>query len=36
MIRQLAEIVKETRRLRDLCTSCPLAIHHRPQLRLSG
>src|SRR5450631_4746643 len=30
MIRQLAEIVEETRRLRDRCKCCPVGIHHRP------
>src|SRR5271169_5885781 len=30
MIRQLVEIVKETRRLRNRCKSCPVGIHHRP------
>src|ERR1035437_894350 len=30
MIRQPAEIVKETRRLRDHCKSCPVRIHPRP------
>src|SRR5271169_1255558 len=30
MIRQLIEIVKETRRLRNRSKSCPVGIHHRP------
>src|SRR5450759_4820749 len=30
MVRQPAEIVKETRRLRNLRKSCPIGIHHRP------
>src|SRR5258705_10527331 len=30
MIRQPAEIVKKTRRLRNLCQSRPVGNHHRP------
>src|SRR6516225_10326143 len=30
MIRQLTEIVQETRRLRDRCKSCLVRIHHCP------
>src|ERR1700730_6586727 len=30
MVRQPAEIVKETRRLRNRCKSYPVRIHHRP------
>src|SRR5271169_6639087 len=30
MIRQLVEIVKETRRLPNRSKSCPVGIHHRP------
>src|SRR6516164_9549474 len=30
MIRQLTEIVQETRRLRDRCKSCIVRVHHCP------